>query len=232
MLIAIARNGFFGDVPADSVVDTDADSVVYDAEGNLAARVTDAGEYRFALSDGQAFTAVIGGAPEAFELDQWTMVLESWTANDSSREALKTQMGPYELEELIPWNEIEGLETAAGIATYETTFYLEEGWEDGLGAMVDFGYVSDTMKVWVNGEKVSGVDMIANQADIGPYLVKGKNTITVEVASTLGNSKSKMTFEYGLVGPVVVTPYRQAVLTIPETEPVKSASAPESVQVA
>ena len=54
--------------------------------------------------------------------------------------------------------------------------------------------------------------------DIGPYLVKGTNTITVEVATTLLNRlrsedvayMSAKRQAYGLVGPVTLAPYGEA----------------------
>ncbi|MCI8497669.1 MAG: hypothetical protein HFE85_05410, partial [Clostridiales bacterium] len=231
LLIAIAKDGFLGDAPSNSVADTNADAVVYDADGNLAARVTDAGEYSFTFDNGAQSTVALGGAPDAFKLDGWTMTLESWSAGVTALETLKTEMGPYELNQLVPWNEIEGLEDAAGVATYTTSFRMDEGWESGLGATLKFDYVSDTMKLWVNGNEVAGVDQLSKIVDIGAYLIPGENTLQVEVTSNLANIKSKLTQEFGLVGAVTVTPYRQTVLSAPEAEPMKSVSAPASAQV-
>ena len=231
LLIAIAKDGFLSEAPSSSVAETDADAVVYDADGNLAARVTDAGEYSFTFDNGAQSTIALGGAPEAFEVDHWSMTLESWSAGASALETLKTQMGPYELDELVPWNEISGLEDAAGVATYTASFRLDEGWDTGLGAILTFDYVSDTMKLKVNGQEVAGVDQLSKTIDIGEYLVRGENILEVEVTSNLANIKSNYTQEFGLVGAVTVTPYRQTVLTVPETNPVVSVSAPEAVQV-
>ena len=93
--------------------------------------------------------------------------------------------------------------------------------------------MTDTMKLFVNGAEVAA-DQISKTVDIGKYLVKGENEIVVEVASNLANYKygrsDSDTFQFGILGDVVVEPYRQTELPLPE-EAVLSASAPESAQV-
>jgi hypothetical protein len=70
----------------------------------------------------------------------------------------------------------------------------------------------------VNGQNVP-IDQLAAVADIGPYLKAGRNSIAVRVATTLNNRLAKvdesvanrgLVQPYGLVGPVVLTPYGQA----------------------
>jgi hypothetical protein len=62
------------------------------------------------------------------------------------------------------------------------------------------------------------VNQISGRADIGPYLAAGSNTIAVRVATTLNNRLAVLDADvaargfvenYGLVGPVVLQPYRQ-----------------------
>lgn len=228
LLLAIAGDGWNGAAPADSVTETDADAVVYDADGKLAARVSRAGEYSFALGDGKTASLPLNGAQEAFKVDGWTMRLSSWSAGETVFDTVKTQMGPYELDKLVPWNEIEGLEDAAGAATYTAKFSMEEGWSEGVGAVIRFDSVSDTMKLKINGEQVTGVDQVSKQADIGKYLVKGENTIEVEVVSNLANLKSNLTQEFGIAGTVEVIPYRQTVLNLSPQEESPSSEAPSS----
>jgi hypothetical protein len=72
----------------------------------------------------------------------------------------------------------------------------------------------------VNGRAVS-IDQVNSICDIGPYLKPGDNEVSVRVATTLNNRlaalddavKARGVIQnYGLVGPAVVTPYRQAVV--------------------
>ena len=65
------------------------------------------------------------------------------------------------------------------------------------------------------------IDQLSAEADLGPYLKAGRNTIAVRVATTLNNSLAKLDDDvatrglvqpYGLVGPVRLTPYTQAVV--------------------
>jgi hypothetical protein len=67
------------------------------------------------------------------------------------------------------------------------------------------------------------VDQIAAEAAVGPYLRKGANRIEVRVATTLNNRlaaldpavKARGVIQnYGLVGPVVLKPYRQAPVAV------------------
>ena len=165
--------------------------------------------------DGSEKTRSFENVPDAFELKNWSMTMEDWqpSENGNLREFNKVESGPYELEELVPWNEIEGLATAGGVGTYTTTFELEEGWENSVGAIIDFGYVSDTMQVTVNGNEVKGINQLSKRVDIGKYLVAGTNEIKVEVASSLANSKGQERNEkLGMAGPVMVYPYRQVSL--------------------
>jgi hypothetical protein len=81
--------------------------------------------------------------------------------------------------------------------------------------------VTDTFTLTVNGHQI-GINQIDPSVDVGPYLQPGANTITVRVATTLNNRlaaldptvlKRGLIENYGLVGPVVLTPYRQAVVS-------------------
>ena len=85
-------------------------------------------------------------------------------------------------------------------------------------ARLSLGEVFDTFTVTINDELVS-IDQISAEGDIGAYLKAGRNTIAVRVATTLNNrlvkldedvAKRGITQPYGLVGPVVLTPYVQA----------------------
>lgn len=217
MLIALAKDTWTGaSANGTHITKTNADSVGYQ-DGTLVARTSKQGNYTFDFSNGTSSTVEINAAQQPITLNHWTMNLESWSAGDTALETKKENLGPYELDELVPWNEIEGLEDVAGVATYNTSFELENGWEQGQGAMISFTRVSDTMKLKVNGTEVP-VNQLSNTIDIGKYLVKGTNNITVEVTSNLANIKTERTQEFGIIGDVTVTPYVQTTLEVPEPE--------------
>ena len=106
----------------------------------------------------------------------------------------------------------------SGLGTYTSGFDLPAGWTAANGANLRLGEVFDTFTVSVNGQAVS-FDPISAEGDIGPYLKAGRNTITVRVATTLNNRLAKLDEDvanrglsqpYGLIGPVVLTPYGRA----------------------
>ena len=87
--------------------------------------------------------------------------------------------------------------------------------------MLNLGQVTDTFTLTVNGTPVV-VDQVDPTVDLGPYLHAGANTIAVRVTTTYNNRlyaldtavrNRGIVQNYGLVGPVVLTPYRQAELT-------------------
>ena len=95
-----------------------------------------------------------------------------------------------------------------------------------------------------------GINWMKPVADISEYLVDGENTITIEYSSTLGNLQlargairrgetlnasswwhnDSIYRPYGPAQAVIV-PFVEETIAAPEEEPVKSVSAPESVQV-
>ena len=94
---------------------------------------------------------------------------------------------------------------------------MPSSWKSSFGAILSLGQVTDTFALTVNGKAV-GVNMIDPTVDVGPYLHAGANTIVVRVATTYNNRLSALDTavrnraviqNYGLVGPVVLTPYRE-----------------------
>jgi hypothetical protein len=127
-------------------------------------------------------------------------------------------MVELDLQGLKPWPEIPALQNASGIGTYTATVDLPTGWSGAHGAVLSLGEVFDTFTLTVNGKGVP-IDQISAVADIGSYLKAGRNTITVRVATTLNNRLANLDETvaarglvqlYGLVGPVMLTPYGQA----------------------
>ena len=100
-------------------------------------------------------------------------------------------------------------------------FDLGSSWTGGLGAYLHLGGVFDTYTVTVNGRALPPRDVLDLRVDLGPYLRAGRNTIEVEVATTLSNRLRVTRPEvfavaarqaYGLIGPVRLVPYREVAL--------------------
>ncbi|MBD7971212.1 glycosyl hydrolase [Paenibacillus gallinarum] len=135
-------------------------------------------------------------------LNKWHLAINSWEAGETPT---STVINKYEcqLDDLIPWKEINGLEKVAGIGLYETRVLIPH---NVSRAILDIGCASDTAKVIVNGEHLQ-LNQVSWKVDIAPYLFKGENIIQVEVATTLHNAlslydHSKVPVNYGMMGPV------------------------------
>jgi hypothetical protein len=112
---------------------------------------------------------------------------------------------------LPSWTAISGLEDKAGIGTYRSTFTLARGWAQGQGAYLNLGSAVDSVSVTVNGRSLPPVNRSSKDGiDIGPYLVRGGNTVEVRVATPMFNRVGTARIEQGLFGPVIVVPYSQA----------------------
>jgi hypothetical protein len=123
------------------------------------------------------------------------------------------------LDALAPWNAIPDLADAAGIGRYRTTVELDGPWSGGLGALLDLGEVTDAFRVTVNGRPAPVTSHINPVVDIGGLLRRGTNTVEVATPlinrlrvsdpSVYGGAASQRT---GLVGPVRLIPYGEAVV--------------------
>jgi len=217
--------------PGVYVTKTGADDVIMD--GNLIAiRASKPGTYATSLSDGKTVKSTIRNLPPPIELTNaaWHLAVEDWQPANPYQttfgvQAAQTIKAPVELDlkGLTPWPEIPALKNASGIGTYTTTVNLPSGWTRGQGATLSLGEVFDTFTLTVNGKAVP-VDQISAEADLGPYLKAGRNSLAVRVATTLNNrlaaldeavAKRGLVQKYGLVGPVVLTPYAQATVWTP-----------------
>jgi hypothetical protein len=168
--------------------------------------------------------AVPGGSlPASINLsdEKWHLSVEDWRpANDYATTGVKATATSKELidldiEGLKPWPQIPPLKEVSGIGTYTTNANMPAGWKTGTGARLDLGEVFDSFRLLVNGREVT-VNQISATAEIGPYLHAGSNTLVVRVATTLNNrlssldpavAKRGLIQEYGLIGPVVITPH-------------------------
>ncbi len=204
---------------------------VYLADGSLAVQSTTSGTVTTALSNGRTVTTDIPTVGPAQRLGTWTLTPETWSRGEQHYETKKTTQPAVTVTalpdgSLPPWTAIPGLTTASGVGTYTTTVDLGSGWTGGFGATLDLGKAVDTVSVTVNGKALPTVNpsSLTVPAD---YLHSGVNTITVRVATTLFNAVQSQTLspiysqtpqQYGLIGPVTLTPYGQAPVVKPKAD--------------
>ncbi|MBC6463856.1 alpha-L-rhamnosidase, partial [Actinomadura sp. HBU206391] len=216
-VILFARPGRFGG-PGNGVphaTHSEAGEVRYE-DGRLVARAATAGTYATTLSDGRTAQATIGALPEARTLTSWRLRVEDWRPGRTPTETAVTRHD-LTLDALTAWLEIPELADVSGIGRYSTTVELSTA----HGYHLELGEVFDTCRVTVNGRRLPPVDLINPVVDVGPYLRRGTNTIEVEVATTLNNRLrvsdpgvygGAARQRYGLIGPVRLVPYGEAVI--------------------
>ena len=180
----------------------------------ILAKSYEAGTETVTLSNNKKVLVETEQVAAPMELSSWNLSVESWSKGNTPTDTKKTTIDVGTVDGLKPWTEISGLENVSGIGTYTTSFNLEQGWEEGIGAIISLGDVVDSYQIYVNGTQVPA-SQIDTTIDIGKYLKSGENTITVEVASTLLNAvlvanptDTRKPDEYGMMGPVVLTPYQ------------------------
>jgi len=217
-IVVLAPPGWAGERGALQVTDTDADEVFLNGD-LVVLRASQSGTYTATLADGSVRTAVIGDVPAATSLTSWSLDAEDWQPGATATETLKPTVS-VTLDPLTPWTAIPQLQNSSGIGHYTTTVTLPATWSRDMGATLSLGSVIDTFRVWVNGSRVTPSGLLATSMDLGGLLRPGPNTIEVEVATTLLNRLRVVTPSpyggakpqaYGLMGPVQLTPYAQAV---------------------
>jgi hypothetical protein len=160
-------------------------------------------------------------APINISEHKWHLSVEDWQpANDYATTGAKAaatgkEIIDLDIEGLKPWPQIPKLKDVSGIGTYTISFNLPAGWKTGTGALLDLGEVFDSFRLSVNGSEVA-MNQISATGEVGSYLHVGENTLVVRVATTLNNrlssrdpavAKRGLIQEYGLIGPVVITPH-------------------------
>lgn len=174
------------------IVSTDAESS-YAVSNGVVVRATDSGEVTTELSNGKKYTATVT-VPQAYDITDWDLTVESWRPNDTEGDLVRTEtIGDLttvnrktstvktpinvQLETLTTWDNIPEVGRAvSGTGHYEATFDWDA--DAATGAYLDFGdTLEESMKVWINGQKVGG------QVSTNPTKVKrdvggvGKPTI-------------------------------------------------------
>ncbi|MCI8497053.1 MAG: hypothetical protein HFE85_02220, partial [Clostridiales bacterium] len=205
----------FGTAPAAYAKDSTA-KVVY-RDGNLVARISENGLYAVQTNDGKPHSGAVNDLPAAITINDWDLKVESWTSGDADDAAVTKKEVIFDGHtDAVSWKEIEGLGDAiSGIGTYTATFTLDDVTD--LGAMLSFSAVGETFKVTLNGKQVPFGNQVTKEIDLGGYLQKGENTLVVEVASSLQNAANLMLGkagekDYGIIGAVTITPYREVVI--------------------
>jgi hypothetical protein len=190
--------------------------IVVTGDGGLRLRATEAGTYTATLDDGSAKRVTVPVVAAGQQLDGWTLSVDDWHRGADGQRAVTTHQ--LELDSLKPWSDIPELQDVSGVGTYRTTVWLTRF----DGAYLDLGQVTDTFEVTVNGKVLPPPDQISRHLDLAGHLKEGTNTITVRVATTLRNrlrvtdgysAQAKMPRQqYGLIGPVRITPYREVAI--------------------
>ncbi|KAL6887163.1 hypothetical protein HDV57DRAFT_508110 [Trichoderma longibrachiatum] len=226
-ILAFAPHGFFKGVrvPDVHVAETNVEYLSYDASSHsIIARSISRGEKRITLSDGRVFTlSGLGQQATTSEIGPWNVTIQDWLPNpDRFRNYTSTyQYHTLELESLVPWYNITGLNNTSGVGTYTSWF----AWRPQDGALLDLGPVFNTVRLWINGEWTGPVDVTDAIVDITPYLKHGVNDVKVEVTSTLRNRLLQVNVTqsweqsqyaasyggqpYGLTAPVRLIPFTE-----------------------
>jgi hypothetical protein len=213
VIVALAEEGWLGRPTGMVALPNSACRVEYAPNGTMIAMRETTGTVPVTLNDGQTVSVTFEEVPPPQKLTDWKLRVERWTKGAIPIESAKTTVDVGSVSGLRPWRKIPGLENTSGIGTYTITFMLKAGWLEGVGAVLDLGAVNDTFRLTVNGTPFIG-NQNDPKIDIGQCLVRGKNTIEVEVASTLFNAwiteygHDKQASDYGILGTVMLTPYR------------------------
>ena len=226
-VIAVSERGHLLGLqePDVHVVSTTADEAIQRANV-LSVRTSRSGPVKTTLSNGQTVhsAAQLASGPVDLTGSGWELTVQDWqpanpyatTSGLSATETLKPLIR-VAITALKPWPEIPELQHAAGIGEYTTTVDLPASWSKSDGAMLSLGKVFDSFVLTVNGRRVP-INQLSAQADAGPYLKAGRNVIAIRVATTLNNRLTALDDEvrargliqpYGLVGPVILQPYRE-----------------------
>lgn len=243
MLVAIGTTDWYtdGNAKESHVISTNADAIFNQNGLNITA--TQTGTYTVDLNDGSSKIVDMKVA-QPIELNQWHLSLESWTpthpaylgVEDVSRYDTTKTIYEIELDDIVPWSELEGYEDVTGIGTYSTRFYLEDEWTGGTNARIDLGTVQDGYELYINGQQVLANE-VTHQADLKGCLHVGENTVEIKVTSALINTLKDIYPELyaqrdstvnGMLTNPVVLPY--GIATISEKETDNSSTIPESSQ--
>ncbi|KAM3082308.1 hypothetical protein ACMFMG_004752 [Clarireedia jacksonii] len=183
------------------------------------------GDSTITLSNGKE-VYIQAKVPDLFTLKTWNVTIEDWhpTSNLSSTHTEITNHTILNTK-LKSWAQYN-LSDVSGIGHYTTTFDLSS-----LNAKLSLSAIQHTVKVLLNSHELPPIDLFDPTIDISKYSRIGKNQLQIDVSTTLFNAvksrssailtagvpaalanslmaENSTSIDYGLSGPVVVTPYK------------------------
>ena len=172
-------------------------------------------EYTIVNNKGQEIKENVQGLQESFNVEKWSLSMKTIGQGDTIyfRDSKWTEYDPITLRNLKSWGQIQSIwAKLGGVGTYTAKFNLDNGKEDNYGAYINLGEVNDGYQIIVNGRQLPFQDQLNTTIDIGDYVIKGENTVTIIVSSPIQNyNDAKDQQEYGLLGNngvVSITPYK------------------------
>lgn len=199
----------------------------YQQDGTVYLKAYQDGNYIATLDNGDTKTVEAAGIPETIQLDTFDLTVKDYNKGETEIDTVYNDINIGSTK-LVSWTEIPGLENAAGVGSYTTTFQLSENWDNTMGAEIDLGRVQDSFRVWINDNLLPAGNRYDTVIDISQYLKVGENTLRIDVATGLSNklagvypSEGHNVVDYGLFGNdgiVTITPYKMVTVTESEQE--------------
>ncbi len=134
------------------------------------------------------------------EITDWELTVESWTPSEEILTRTETLFGVTTeeygvktekrkihtlLKTLTTWDKIDAVGAhVSGKGYYRSAFHWDGTAE---GAFLDFGALTQSMKVYINGKCTANVNLNHPWVDITSLLQKGKNVVEIEYSSNLNN---------------------------------------------
>ncbi|KAH7020387.1 hypothetical protein EDB80DRAFT_821289, partial [Ilyonectria destructans] len=210
-------------------------------KSQIVALINDSNSATFTRSDGKTVKVPSFYGEKSLpklNVGPWDLTLESWvpSSNPSDSHSKIEVMRLGSQNALVPWSKIPAAQNVSGIGIYTAKFTLPQNTvleSDKMATLINFGPVLNTLRAWVNGKELPAVDISDAEVDISKFVVRGENTVQVEVSSTLFNAvKARVDWvknmgqgpavpdfytaadwqAYGLVGPVRVRALRKVVV--------------------
>ncbi len=146
----------------------------------------------------------------------WSLTAQTATPAGSKTVSVPSGLGDSQFQQynLEDWRDITSLHGESGVGTYTATTTLPADWtpDAALGMLLNLGTVDGTASITVNGTPVGSQVIDEHDWDIANLLHAGKNTVSVEVRTTLRNAvstynkRSTASQPYGLRGQVTLRP--------------------------